>query len=382
MRNGSRPAMPATAIDWPAALGWRMDRQLLDPVGTESVAGVVDRLGAVPAFPEASADLAVRIRQQRSRPGAMAAALADGEIIKTFAFRGATHLLTPKLGSAYLALRASRRMWELPSWRSYYGLEPSDWPDLRAAVREALADGPMTPEELAAAVTRTPRFRALAFAFTTPSKTFLKPFAWLGDLSFGPARDGHWTLRRLADNPHWEGLPDLDIAGPIAIEAYFRAYGPATPEHIHYWLGLGLGTTRKRIAAWITGLGQRLAPVSVDGQPHLVVRDDLAALLGAPPATAVRFLPAYDQWVLGPGTNDAHVVPSARRALVSRGANLVIAGGVVCGTWSFKEDRIDVDWFAEAGDPPGPALEEAAGRLAAIVGRPGGSVTLAVVRAA
>src|ERR671911_752147 len=131
------------ALTWSQALAWRMRRQLLDPVGTESVAGVVRRLGAVPAQPDAAAELAVRSRRQRSRAGEVARALAEGRIIKTFAFRGATHLLTPEDGGVYLALRAASRMWELPSWQSYYRLTPSDWPRFREVVRAALADGPM-----------------------------------------------------------------------------------------------------------------------------------------------------------------------------------------------------------------------------------------------
>src|SRR4249919_4101055 len=141
-----------------------MRRQLLDPVGTESVAGVVRRLGAVPAQIDAAAELAVRARRERSRPGEVARALAEGRIIKTFAFRGATHLLTPEDGGAYLALRAASRMWELPSWQSFYGLAPSDWPVLREAVRDALAQGPMTPEELGTAVSSERKFRHLGFA--------------------------------------------------------------------------------------------------------------------------------------------------------------------------------------------------------------------------
>ena len=153
------------SLSWSQALAWRMRQQLLDPVGTESVAGVVRRLGAVPAQPDAAAELAVRARRERSRSGEVARALAEGRIIKTFAFRGATHLLTPEDGGAYLALRAASRMWELPSWQSFYGLTPSDWPLLREAVREALADGPMTRDELGAAVTARPKFRHLGFAF-------------------------------------------------------------------------------------------------------------------------------------------------------------------------------------------------------------------------
>jgi hypothetical protein len=348
-----------------------MRRQLLDPVGTESVAGVVRRLGAVPAQPDASAELAVRARRARSRPGEVARALAEGRIVKTYAFRGATHLVTPEDGGAYLALRSASRMWELPSWQSHYGLAPADWPPLREAVREALAGGPLTRDELGAAVTARPRFRHLGFAFADGAGTLLKPLAWLGDMSFGPPRNGRTTFQRLDRNPRWAGVPDLDEAGPRAVEAYFRAYGPATPAHVHYWLGEGLGAGRKRITSWIAGLGGRLAAVDVDGEPASVLREDLEELAATPASTAVRLLPGYDQWVLGPGTADAHVVPPARRNLVSRQANLVVAGGVVSGTWSLTDDdRVVAAWFTEAGPPPGEALEEEVARLATILGLP------------
>jgi hypothetical protein len=359
------------SLSWSGALAWRMRQQLLDPVGTESVAGVVRRLGAVPAQDDTAAELAVGARRLRSRSGEVARALAEGQIIKTFAFRGATHLLTPADGGAYLALRAASRMWELPSWQSFYGLTPADWPRLRQAVREALADGPMTRDELGAAVTARPRFRHLGFAFADGAGTLLKPLAWQGDMSFGPPRDGRATFQRLDHNPRWAGLPDLDEAGMRAVEAYFRAYGPATPDHVHYWLGNGLGAGRKRIQSWIAGFGDRLAALDIDGESTYILREDLEDLAATPATTAVRLLPGYDQWVLGPGTADAHVVPPARRTLVSRKANLVIAGGVVSGTWSLADDQVVTAWFTEVGPPPAEgALAEEAGRLATILDRP------------
>lgn len=136
------------SIRWSQALSWRLRRHLLDPIGGESVAGVVGRLTAVPTVDAAAAELAVRTRRQRSRPGEVARALAEGRIISTFAFRGAVNLMTPADGGAYLALRAAGRQWELPSWQSYYELTPSDWPRLRETVRDALADGPLTRDEL------------------------------------------------------------------------------------------------------------------------------------------------------------------------------------------------------------------------------------------
>ena len=123
------------SVTWSQALAWRMKRQLLDPVGSESVAGVVRRLGAVPSMDESLAELAVRTRRTTSRPGELAAALAQGEVIKAFAFRGSMNYLSPEEGGIYLAVRAAGRQWELPSWVEHYGLAPSDWPDFRAAVR-------------------------------------------------------------------------------------------------------------------------------------------------------------------------------------------------------------------------------------------------------
>lgn len=357
-------------LTWSAALAWRLRRQLLDPVGTEPVAGVVRRLIAIPAQDDALTELAIRLRRTRSKPGEVARELAQGRIIKTFAFRGAIHLLTPQDGAVYLALRAASRMWELPSWQTYYGLKPADWPRFRQTVRDALAAGPLTRDELGAAVTARRGFSHLGFAFADGAGTLLKPLAWQGDMSFGPSRDGRATFQLLEGNPHWAGLPSLDEAGPLAVEAYFRTYGPATPGHVQYWLGEGLGAGRKRIQSWIDGLGDRLAEVDIEGEPAYVLGDDLDDLAAARATTCVRLLPGRDQWVLGPGTKDAHVVPPAGRALVTRAANLVVAGGVVSGTWTLSRDRVAVTWFAGAGPAPGKALAQEVQRLAAILDRP------------
>jgi hypothetical protein len=362
------------SINWSQALAWRMRQQLLEPIGTESVEGVVRRLVAIPAQADASAELAVRTRRQRSAPGEVARALANGRLIKTFAFRGATQLMTPEEGGVYLALRAAGRQWELPSWQSFYQLTPTDWPIFRQAIREALTRGPLTIDELGRAIIARRRFRHLRFAFPDNAWTLLKPLAWQGDMSFGPARDSRPTFQRLDDNPRWAGIPDLEDAGMRAVEAYFRAYGPATHDQLHYWLGSGLSAGRKRIQAWIAGFGDRLAPVDIGGEPAFILREDLQEMAATPPTTALRLLPGYDQWVIGPGTDDAHVVPPGRRTLVSRQSNLVIFGGVVSGTWSLSDDQLDdqlaVAWFAESGRPPRKALAEEVARLAGILDRP------------
>jgi hypothetical protein len=353
---------------WGQALAWRLERQLLDPVGSGSVGDVVRRLGAVLSMDESLAELAVRTRRTTSRSGELAQALTEGTVIKAFAFRGSMHYLSPEEGGMYLALRSAGRQWELPSWEEYYRLTPSDWPDFRAAVREALSDGPLTVPELGEVLMRHRAYRHLKPVFDEGAGTLVKPLTWQGDMSFGPPRDGQHTFQRLDLNPRWTGVPDLDDAGPRAITAYLRAYGPATFAHVHYWLGEGLSAGRKRLDNWISGLRDQLVAVDVEGTTAYVVREDVDSLSAAQPSSAVRFLPGHDQWVMGPGTKDVHVTPPSRRDPVTRKANVVTVGGVVCGTWARKGDELLVVWLDEQPQPEG-ALEQEIARLSGIVGR-------------
>ena len=352
------------------ALAWRLSRQLLDPVGTEPVEEVVRRLGAVQAQHGWAAELSIRTRRQRSEAGEVARARAEGRLIMTFAFRGATHLMTPEDGGVYLALRAASRQWELKSWREYYGLEPSDWPGLHATVRDALGAEPLTVKELVAAIAARPKFAHLGPILADNPWGVMKALGWHGVLCFGPLQGRQQTLHRLDDNPRWAGVPELDDAGMRAIETYLRSYGPATLDHLDYWLAKGLSAGRKRIEGWLARLGERLAEIEVDGEQSYIFRDDLDELTATATSRSVRLLPTYDQWLLGAGTADARIVPPARRERVSRGASVVIVGGVVAGTWSLADDEVTIDWFPESGRAPTDALDGEIDRLASILDRP------------
>ena len=356
-------------ISWAQALAWRLGRQMLDPIGTEPVEGVVRRLVAIQSGESFTTELAVRTRRERSEAGEVAEALLDGRLIRTFAFRGATHLMTPEEGGIYLALRASSRMWELPSWQTYYRLAPADWPSLREVVQAALASGPLTVNELVASIAAPQPFRHLGPILAGNPWSVLKALAWHGDICFGSMQGRQATLQRLDTNPRWAGVPDVEEAGPRAVEAYLAAYGPATPAHLNYWLGSGLGAG-KHVRAWIAGLADRLVEVDLEGTAAMALRDDVENLEAMPASAAVRLLPANDQWALGPGTADVHVVPPARRAAISRGANMVVVGGVVCGTWSVRDGVVAVDWFAESGPAPTGPIDDEVARLGAILGRP------------
>ena len=347
-----------------------MHRQLLDPAGTGSVVEVVERLGAVPAWPDHAMEQTVGARRTDGRTGDAAQALAAHQVVKVFAFRGGMQLMTPQDAGAYLAVRASSRMWELPSWVSFYGLEPGDWPQFRAYVRRALADGPLTRSELTAALGRSSRYRHLRPIIDEGNETLLKPLSWQGDLYLAPSRDGEMTFARLDDVPGWAGVPDLEEAGPTVVAAYLHTYGPASADRVHDWVGKGLGARRPAVTRWLGRVADRVEAVTIEGDEVLVLREDLDDLRTASASTAVRLLPGRDPWVMAPGTADARVVPPARREPVSRSANLVVYRGVLAGTWTVRDVRLEVAWFEESGRVARTALDAEAARLSAFLDRP------------
>jgi DNA glycosylase AlkZ-like len=365
-------------VTWRQALAFRMRRHLLDPVGTESAPRVVQRLCGVQAQVASSAELAVRLRRQASRPGEIALALSQGHLIKTWAMRGTLHLLTPQDGGAFLSLIAAGRSWERPSWQRYFGVTPKLIDALRHTVREALDTTVLTREELVTAVIAQPALRHIGEELRSGWGTLLKPLAWQGDLCFGPSQGGRVTFTRPdAASKRWAGVPDPETAAPVAILAYFRAYGPTTIDAFGTWLAGGW-FGKRQLRAWFGRLGDRVTEVEVEGERAHVLTHDLDELAAAKPTTAVRLLPGFDQYVMGPGTGDAHVVPAARRREVSKQSGwispVVVAGGGVSGTWELDGKQVRVAWFREAGRPPQKALKAEVERLSSILDRDLGAV--------
>jgi len=360
-------------LTWPQVLAWRMRRQLLEPVGKSSVSEVVRRLCGVQAQVASSAELAIRVRRQASRRGEVARALGEGRLIKTWAMRGTLHLLTPEDGGAVLSLMASGRSWELPSWERYFGMTSKHWDAFRPAVREALDGKVLTRDELIAAVVAQRGLSHIGDALRSGWGTLLKPLAWQGDLVFGPNRGTRVTfVLPAAASTRWAGILEPDEAAPIVIAAYLSAYGPATIDNFRNWLSRGRVSARQ-IRTWFGALGKRIAEIEIEGERRYVLAKDLDEIGSTRPTTAVRLLPGFDQYVLGAGTEDGHILPAKRRTAVSKTAGwiapIVVAGGSVTGTWEVDGERLRVDWFKESGAPPRGKLATEIERMSAILGR-------------
>ncbi|TNU73201.1 winged helix DNA-binding domain-containing protein [Miniimonas arenae] len=409
------------ALDVARALDWRLERHALAPVAGTDAVDVVRRVVAQRAWPReaAEASVAVRLAVPLTVPaggddgaadaGTLDRALAAGTLVRAYAFRGGSYLMAPDDAADLLTVRCTTRIWETARYQAQVHFALADWAPLRAAVRDALADGPLIRPELADHLARTPDLAHLAQAAASGagSDALIKPLHWWRDVCFGPDRDGLTTFRLATTAPSdlEESLSDaaIDAAGRRSVLRYLASYGPATWANLDYWLTEGLSVPRRRLRTWVAELGDQVTEVMLDGEPRLVRSADLEQMRGVAgvrPADSggcggtagaggrvgggsaggssfdgtavVRLLPAYDPWTLGPGTADALVVPPARRALATRGSPLVIRDGIVTGAWRRVRERgrtrIVVTWFAESGAAPEAALAAEVARLGRALG--------------
>jgi hypothetical protein len=380
----------APTVTWPQVHAWRLRRQLLDPLGTATAAEVVRRLCGVQAQVAASAEHAIAVRQAEPQPGEVTRALADRELVKTWAMRGTLHLLPPEVAGAYLALLGAARTWERASWQRSFGVTVADMAALMQAVDDALTGRVLTRDELVAEVVERTGNPGLEEQLRSGWGAVLKPLAWQGYLCHGPSQGNRVSFARPADwLPTWGGVPEPGKAAQVAIPSFLRAYGPATAAGFDAWLARG-ASRKAALRGWFASLEDQLVTVYVeggvgadaDGELAYLLAEDLDELSATPPTTTVRLLPGFDQYVLGPGTGEPQLVAPHRRAEVSKTAGwispVVVAGGRVAGVWEAAGAALQVTLFKEEAEQvPVPALEAEAARVAGFLGR---DLTLSVRR--
>lgn len=338
-------------LDPGAALAWRLERHGLAVPADLSVTEVARRVLAARAWPAEAAADSFAVRRRTSEPGAVARALEAGELVQSYAFRGGSYVFTPEIAAALLAVRTTSRAWESRRWQRQIGVEISDWEPLRDAVCDRLASGPATRAEIADHLRTTRSLRHLAAAAETGAgaDSLYKPLHWWGDIAFGPPRGKTSTFRLLRADPRWPGLPDSDDAGRHAVRLYLAQYGPATTTNLRYWLVEGLSAPRRRLEGWWTDLERDISAVDLGGEPAYALTETLAGLATTAPSQVVRLLPAYDPWLIGPGTADTRIVPAEHRGLFSAGAAPVVRGGRVVGTWRRRGGKVEIDRLAGPG---------------------------------
>lgn len=351
------------STDRRAVRAWRARRHFLHGDPASAPETVARRLLGVQAQVTSAAEQAVAVRGPQ--PDEVRAALGRGSLVRTWSARGTLHLLEAAQAPDLLALLAAARTWEKGAWQREFATS-TEIERLGELVADLLPGRTLTRDELVAELAAHVDDHLTA-KLSSGWGTLLKPLAWQGLLVNGAPRDGRPTFAAPADVvPGWRALPRPDDAAGRVVEAYLGAYGPASPATFDEWLLRG-GTPRATLRRWFTDLTDAgaLSPVEVHdpdgGTVILHARTcDLDALCGPaphPPGDEVRLLPAFDQWILGPGTKDPHVVPAAHRRDVSRVAGwiapVVLRGARVVGTWEAAPGGPAITTFP--GEPALPA---------------------------
>ncbi len=361
----------AVEVTWEQVLAWRMKRQWLSEATAGDAAVVVRRLAGIQAQLPSAAVAAIGLRQASPQPGEVDRLLAERSLLRTWAMRGTLHLLAAEEAGAYLSLLAAAKTWHKGTWqRAFVNLQ--DVNRLTAVVGELLEGRLLTRAELVAGVVDRTGDQALGDHLASGWGAVLKPLAWQGVLCQGPSSGGRVTFTR-PDSwvSNWSGLPAPDDAAPVVIESYLGAHGPASAATFDQWLSRG-ASKKAQLGDWFARLGSRLTVVEVEGQPLYARREDLDDLRAARSDDTVRLLPAFDQFVLAPGTSDVRIITAGRRAAVSKAGGwispVVVARGRVVGTWQVTDQQIDIALFAEEGDISRRALDDEVQRVAALSG--------------
>lgn len=361
-------------VTWDQVFAWRLRRQFVRPRAAPDVVAVADRLGGIQAQVASAAETAAALRHSTAQPGGVARALESGTLIKTWAVRGTLHAITPGFARAVLPLLASARIWEKPSWQKNFGASPAQVAALAEAVGTVLDGAVLTRAELVEALLADSRFHALGEQLGSGWGAVLKPLAWQGVLCHGPARGANITFTSPAHAAReWGPLLAPEVAASQVITTYLGAYGPATQEAFNAWLMRGaFGKTVVR--QWFADLGDALTEVDIEGRRAWLRTADADDLATTTPEPSVHLLGPFDQYILGPGTNDTAVLPAEHRTKVSRTAGwispLVLTDGRITGTWEAADDLLTVTMFT--GEPPAThMLGEETTAVARATGRPG-----------
>lgn len=354
-------------LTWEQVLAWRLGRQFVAGADGGDPVAIARRLCGVQAQVASSARLAVAVRSAKPDSGAIDQALwQDRTLVKTWVMRGTLHLLPADELADYCAALATLRSWEKGSWQRGHGVTAAEIEAIIEAVPRALAqDVALTREELVDAVVEVTGDAHLREALTSGWGMLLKPLSRLGELCYGPPRDGKVTFAATRTwIPSWPAeLPPFEEAGVRVARSFLGAHGPASPEMFDTWLFGGVAK-KGVLKAWFRDLAPELTEVEVDGTPLLALTEHLDDLAATRPSKAVHLLPGFDQYILGAPRSLEALIPAEVKGKVSRQAGwispVIVHRGRVAGVWEPKNGQITLDLFQPVPQAP---LDEAVTRI-------------------
>lgn len=379
---------PAASTTWLRIASVRLDRQhITRRLPARRLLDVVDGHVAIQAQVMSAAELQLNARLDGLRRDDVRDALWQRRaLVKTWAMRGALHLMTAKGLWDFVAAAPTRGNWESGAWLRYFEVSLDELRALMGAIEQVLDDEPRTRAELIAGVAQRngkSGKKDLAAQLASGWGTFLKPPAHRGHLCFGPDAGRNVTFVKPAD---WLGVkPPKPVDPYIALGAlvgrFLKLFPGASREGAARWWG----ASPSRIGKAVKAARVDIAEIEVDGSRGWALADDVAAIKRATEPVGVRLLPNFDAYVNDlPRRVDA-LLPVAHHERVHRVAGwvspVVIVDGRIAGTWEIGGAKKGVVEVVPFGSWRGGARTELAvevDRIAAFLDRP---LAIAVGRA-
>jgi hypothetical protein len=243
------------------------------------------------------------------------AALADGEVLRTWPMRRTIHTVLPANTRWLLDLTGVRAFNGVQKRWEVLGLDRDTAHRAAEVLAEALSAGPLTRTQCLAALA--------AKGIPAAEKGWAYHLLWhtcqLGISCIGPTVGGEQTFVLLEQWAPEQRHPDDPLAA--LARRYFQSHGPTTVKDFQGWTGLTMTDARKAVTAADLAQDDGLFYFPSD------VADLPKALL----------LPGFDEYLLGFKDRSLFMAPAHFNAVVPGGNGMFKATAVhqgrVIGTW-------------------------------------------------
>ncbi|MFI2101690.1 winged helix DNA-binding domain-containing protein [Isoptericola sp. NPDC019693] len=348
-------------------------RQQLLTRSDDGVTAVVGRVGGLQAQHADMPYVALWARRAGQTIGTLEEALTGGDVVKATVMRSTLHVVPSAHWPLLDAVSAEQR---LAAWRASARRAGVDLVGLNAAVRAFCAE-PRTLDEVEEfAADQYPGVDAVAAIPGGVSRAWWRLASAGGGLVHVPP-SGLWgshVAARYQDGARWladrvpHPLPTFppDEARAGAVEAYLRAFGPASARDVARGVGIrGVGALKRALA--LLDLRTYAAP---DGRELLDLADGDVVPGDAP--APVRLLPRWDQLLVALDERSRIVDPEHAGLVYRRNADVLPTlwvDGRVAGTWSLDVDarRATVHLEPFGGDAWAHHREELEAEAAALL---------------
>lgn len=308
---------------------------------------VVEWLGAVQAQDYSGAKWSIASRLAGTTDVHIEQAVADKEIIRTWAMRGTLHFLSPNDIYWLLTFLSPRLEGIMGTHFRKLELDKKTLNKSKKIIEETLVDGKqLTRREIAAALQKK------KIGTNDMRITFILLYASYERLiCFGPRRGKEYTHTLLEEWVKPTGLLKYDEALVKLTLRYFYSHGPATMLDFAWWSGLTLTDVKRGLEM----AGSKLQSIKIKEQLYWMSKDHSAL----PKASSSIFLLAgFDEYIVAYKDRSAVLHPQHVKAVMGLGNgifnNTVLVNGKVAGVWkrTFQKQKVNIDFqmFVKTSD--------------------------------